>query len=60
MTVAYINEAFGLPGDYLKNELKISDKNYPNITLHKVAQDAGESDNIFLETLKNAIKQWKH
>ena len=33
MTFDYINRIFGLPKDYLKDQLQISDPHYPNSTL---------------------------
>lgn len=34
MTFDYVNRLFGLPNDYLKDQLQISDPRYPRLTLN--------------------------
>ena len=38
MTFRYINREFSLPSDYLQQQLKISAKNYPDITVEGFAE----------------------
>ena len=58
MTFNYINVSFKLPADYLKNALNISDSSYPNITIYKYAKTIGSTGNIFIENVRNAVKQY--
>ncbi len=38
MTFRYLNTVFKLPTNYFKDALKISDKNYPNLTINSLAK----------------------
>jgi len=58
MTFSYINKVFNLPGDYLKTNLGITDGKYPNITIGKVVQEQKESENTYLEKVKEAVRQY--
>jgi len=40
MTFDYVNHLFGLPPQYLKDSLYISDSRYPRVTLEEYAEDA--------------------
>ncbi len=58
MTFGYINEAFNLPSDYLQSSLAITNKEYPNITLRKVADSKKVDRGIFTTQVIESIKHY--
>lgn len=51
MTIRYINVIFSLPAEYLKSELDIQDKNYPNISISSLAKkNKVSTTNLLSET----------
>lgn len=55
MTFDYINAIFGLPGDYLKTALAISDNRYPRMRIGRAAREARIDHEEYLELLRNAV-----
>ena len=58
MTFDFINKAFVLPPDYLKSELGITDKKYPNITVDGWAKNNQESSSALLDKIKKIIQNF--
>jgi len=58
MTFAYVNKAFNLPGDYLRNMLEITDRAYPNIAIRALAERQHLLPDAYLESVKEAIRQY--
>jgi hypothetical protein len=56
MTFRYVNNAFNLPPDYLKSNLSITDKKYPDITINKWANDSKQDKTVLLERIKTLIQ----
>jgi hypothetical protein len=59
MTFEYINHSFGLPVDYLQNELHSTSKKYPKITIKNFAQERGESPTALLQRIRISIETYK-
>lgn len=59
MTSNFINTSYGLPADYLKDELKISNSKYPNITIDKAASEQSLRVEDFALKVDLAIKKFK-
>jgi hypothetical protein len=55
MTFDYINQLFGLPANYLKTGLKISDSRYPNLALSEYSESLSTSSAAFLNTVRQAV-----
>lgn len=55
MTFDYLNVVFKLPPDYLKNNLKINDPRYPNISLNHYIRENNFNSSIFLHNIQNLI-----
>jgi hypothetical protein len=60
MTFDFLNKAFGLPSDYLKKELVITDRKYPNITIDRWAKNNQENPSILLDRIKKLIQDSKN
>lgn len=56
MTFQYINFVFGIPEDYLKDQLHITDTRYPNMTLGKYMKNENIDKADFLEKIKDMIR----
>jgi len=56
MIFDYINRAFKLPTDYLKNNLGISDSRYPRLSLESYAENQKINSAVFLEKVKEAVR----
>ena len=56
MTFNYINKTFNILPDYLKTQLSISDKAYPNITVSKMAKEQGTTTGAYLEEVKGLVR----
>lgn len=59
MTFDYINRIFKLPPEYLKTQLTITDRKYPNIEIKNYAKSQNEDVNTIIENLKQSIKNYK-
>lgn len=60
MTFSYVNRAFDLPSEYLREELDITAKNYPNLTIRSWAGQKNESSQWMLERVKELIRQYRN
>lgn len=60
MTFDFINKTFGLPNDYLKKELNISDKKYPNMTIDNLAKNNKEASDPLLKKIKKLIQDFQN
>jgi hypothetical protein len=58
MTFDYINRLFGIPQDYLENQLQISDSHYPNLTLGKYASENNIDTVVASHQVQNAILKY--
>lgn len=58
MTFRYINMVFKLPSNYLSDVLHIDDARYPNSIVYNTARRAGESEKVYVEKVKNAVRQY--
>ena len=56
MTFDYINHVFGLPEDYIKQELQISDPKYPRISIRKYARENKETESSAVEQIRNLVR----
>lgn len=56
MTFKYINHSFNLPLEYLKSNLNITNKKYPDITISKWAKESKQDKNVLLEQIKKLIQ----
>jgi hypothetical protein len=56
MTFAYINFRFHLPPEYLKNQLQLEEKKYPEIPLSRYAKKNNIETPVFVSQVKNAIR----
>lgn len=55
MTFDYVNQLFGLPQEYLKKTLNITDSRYPNLSLSEYRESIATSSASFLETIRSTI-----
>jgi hypothetical protein len=60
MTFDFINKTFNLPPDYLKRELNINEKRYPNITIDSWAKNVHENSSMMLERIKKLIQDFQN
>jgi hypothetical protein len=60
MTFDFVNKSFHLPPDYLKKELDITDKKYPNVTIDHGAKNIKENPSILVEEIKNLIRNYQN
>ncbi len=58
MTFDYIGHVFGLPPEYLKTSLGITDPQYPRITITRYARDAGLDASIALSDVQDAVRMF--
>ena len=59
MTFRYINRFFNLPSEYLKINLNITDKKYPDITISKWAKDSKQDSAALIEKIKTLIDDYQ-
>ncbi len=57
MTIAYINRMYGLPADYLKTQLNLTNPKYPNIVIEDIAKQKKMTTNALVEQLKQRVAQ---
>lgn len=57
MTFQYINSVFGLPEDYLRTQLNITDSSYPKTTVGKYAKKQKIDRQSFVESIKRVLRQ---
>lgn len=55
MTFDYVNRIFGLPSDYLRSRLDITDSRYPRLSIGSYAKTAGVDVTTLLNNLEAAI-----
>jgi hypothetical protein len=60
MTFDFLDKSFGLPPDYLKKGLGITDKKYPNITIDSWAKNTQENPGAMLEKTKKLIQDFEN
>lgn len=58
MTFRYVNVIFSLPLDYLKHELNIQDKNYPNISISSQAKKNKINTSLYLSSVQQAVNKY--
>ncbi len=56
MTFDYIDHVFALPPSFLQSTLRITDNNYPHITIAHYARDADLSSSAALSAVQSAIR----
>lgn len=59
MTFAFLNRIFGLPPEYLKEELEITNKHYPNLTIKSWAKEKNVDPREMTEQVKKFIEDFK-
>jgi len=59
MTFDYVNRLFGLPADYFKNQLNITDTHYPRLTISSFAKDAGLDASTTLDEVQSAVREYR-
>lgn len=59
MTFQYINFSFGLPSNYLKDILQITDPKYPKISIAKFARKNNQIELEFIQKIQEAVRTWK-
>lgn len=52
MTFGYLNRVFGLPADYLKTSLNITDKKYPNVSIKSWSTQTKQDSQKLTEQIK--------
>ena len=60
MTFDYINRAFKLPSDYLRDYLKITDSRYPRLTIAELAEDTKSTQAATINQVTSAIHEFFH
>jgi hypothetical protein len=55
MTFDYVNRLFGLPPEYLKVGLDITDKRYPDISFTEYSESSGTTSVSFLGSVRSAV-----
>lgn len=60
MTFDFLNKAFGLPPEYLKNQLDISDKKYPDLTIDNLVKNTSENSGVVLLKVKKLIEDFQN
>jgi heme/copper-type cytochrome/quinol oxidase subunit 2 len=58
MTFDYINRLFALPPDYLKNNVPITDLQYPKLTISSYVKKNGLNQTTFLDELDATIRNY--
>ena len=58
MTFDYINQLFGLPQNYLKSVLSISDTRYPKLSLSEFEESVSTTSATFLQNVREAISSY--
>jgi len=58
MTFKYINVAFNLPQDFLQATLKITDKQYPNLTIDSLAKEQKQTSAAVLQKVTLAVQSY--
>lgn len=58
MTFSFVNRSFALPNDYLKQELSITNKNYPNVTIREVSKALSKNEIEFLQQIKDSVTNY--
>ena len=58
MTFSYINTIFKLPPNYLKDNLQISNRRYPNMSLIGYIRGNGLDRDAFLESVRTAVTDY--
>jgi hypothetical protein len=58
MTFAYINGLFGLPKDYLKEQLQITNPSYPTETVYDYSNDASFSTTAATMSVQKAVEAY--
>lgn len=57
MTFQYVNTVFGLPEDYLRTQLGITDPTYPKTTIAKYAKRQKLDRDSFVESLRRVLRE---
>ncbi len=58
MTFDYVNKLFGLPSNYLKSNLNISDPHYPRLLIYRYAEKNKMGLQSFLNEVRNSIRSY--
>ena len=58
MTFDYINQLFGLPQNYLKSALFISDTRYPKLSLSEFEESVSTTSVALLQNVREAISSY--
>ncbi len=58
MTFDYINKIFGLPSDYVKTQLQITDSRYPRISLSGYARNQHIDVATLLNSVADAVRNY--
>ncbi len=58
MTFDYLNKTFGLPSAYLQKTLHITDAQYPNLSIKKLATERHLSATTVITSIETAIRSY--
>lgn len=58
MTFDYVNRLFGIPPDYLKAKLMVTDTHYPKVTISGYAKEIKQNQTTFLTELEQAVQTY--
>lgn len=58
MTFAFIDQALGLPPTYLRDQLHIIDKRYPNLSVRNAAQELSVTPDALMFSLKASASSY--
>jgi hypothetical protein len=59
MTFDYVNRVFGLPKEYLQQNLAIEEKGYPSIQIGRYAKQQHLDKEQLLSSIRNLISKWR-
>ena len=57
MTFDYLNKQFGLPSEYLKTALQVTDPKYPNVPIGKMFRRQGADTQAVVERVKQLVRE---
>ncbi len=58
MTFSYLNTLFGLPREYIKQALVISDPHYPNIVIGRYAKSQNMTSTVFVTHIRTIVSEY--
>lgn len=58
MTFDYVNHTFKIPDSYFKEVFAITSREYPKITIKKVAKTQGKDSSLFLLEVRKSLRDY--